>query len=618
MCGIAGILNFNKAAVAHSQIKAMTDSLIHRGPDGEGQYVDECIGLGHRRLAIIDLSAAGHQPMQTQNGRYIITYNGEVYNFKELRIELEAHGHHFHSNTDTEVVLKAYVQWQEKCVHKFNGMFAFAIWDKCDKVLFLARDRYGIKPLYYYRDQRSFIFGSEIKAIIASRLYKNELDKEGFVEYLTFQNFFTNKTLFKNVHMLMPGHCAKISALGKCDITQYWDFNFTGNLKISEKEAIEETDRLFSQAVKRQLISDVPINTYLSGGIDSGAITMVASQYVPHLKSFTIGFDLSSASGLELSFDERAKAEHISYLAKTEHYEMVLKAGDMERCMDSYVYHLEEPRVGQSYPNYYAAKLASKFGKVVLSGVGGDELFGGYPWRYFHSDSPTSFDAFIDTYYLKWQRLVSNSMLKELLAPMWDDVKHVWTRDIFANVFKNIKKDMSNSDDCLNFSLYLEAKTFLHGLLVVEDKLSMAHGLESRVPFLDNDLVDFAMKLPSNLKVVRDIVKANENDLVSKRNAHIKGKHVLRKTLARYLDKTVTENKKQGFSSPDASWFRGESIDYVRNSLKESELCKRGLFNRDILSQRIYEHIDQKQNHRLFIWSFLNLEKIIRLFWKEA
>jgi len=615
MCGIAGIINFNRQPVAHNQIKGMTDSLIHRGPDGEGQYIDGYVGLGHRRLSIIDLSPAGQQPMQTSDRRYTISYNGEIYNFKEIRTELEVLGYRFCSNTDTEVVLKAYVQWQENCIHKFNGMFAFAIWDKEEKRLFLARDRYGIKPLYYHRNPHCLVFASEIKAIIASGLYQKSLDKEGLLEYLTFQNFFTHKTLFRDVHMLMPGHYAYVNENGTFETHQYWDFNFSGDLNISEEEAIEETDRLFKQAVQRQLMSDVPVNTYLSGGIDSGAITMMASRFLPHLKTFTIGFDLSSASGLELSFDERAKAEHISYLAKTEHYEMVLKAGDMERCMDKYVWHLEEPRVGQSYPNYYAAKLASKFGKVVLSGAGGDELFGGYPWRYFYTDTPISFDTFIDQYYLKWQRLLPNSLLKELLAPMWEEVKHVWTLDIFANIFKNIRKDAPILDEYVNYSLYLEAKTFLHGLLVVEDKLSMAHGLETRVPFLDNDLVDFTLKIPVALKIINQPEKVNENDIFEKSIKRQKnGKIVLKKTLAKYVDKEIVNRKKQGFSSPDASWFKGESIEYVKSKMNNSILVANNLMDEGILFKYIEKHLNGSQNYRLFIWSFLNLDQVLRKF----
>lgn len=612
MCGIVGIINFKQSPVAHSQIKTMTDSLIHRGPDGEGQYVDEHVGLGHRRLAIIDLSSAGHQPMQTRDGRFTITYNGEVYNYKELRIQLSSLGYQFHSQTDTEVILYAFEQWGPDCVPKLNGMFSFAVWDKKEKKLFLARDRYGIKPLYYYKSDDCFIFASEIKAIVASNLYKASLDKEGLVEYLTFQNFFTDKTLYQNVKMLKAGHCAYVTLQGKFEQQQFWDFNFSDTLQLSEEEAIEETDRLFKQAVQRQLISDVPVNAYLSGGIDSGAITMIASQFLPHMNTFTIGFDLSSVSGLELSFDERAKAEHISYLAKTEHYEMVLKAGDMERCMDKYVYHLEEPRVGQSYPNYYAAKLASKFGKVVLSGAGGDELFGGYPWRYFNSNETIDFDSFISQYYLKWQRLIPNHLLKHLLAPIWDDVKHVNTRDIFMDVFKPIAQKELSPNECMNYSFYLEAKTFLQGLLVVDDKLSMAHSLETRVPFLDNDLVDFAMQIPSKMKVGTHTETANENDLLSKKNAHKNGKYILRKTLSKHLDKQVIECAKQGFSSPDATWFRGESISYVQKKLSTMSYC----FNQEVVDQIINEHASGSKNNRLMIWSMLYLQNLSGYFLK--
>ena len=606
MCGITGILNFDQQPVSYSKIKLMTDSIIHRGPDGEGQWTDNHIGLGHRRLAIIDLSPAGHQPMQTRDGRYILTYNGEVYNFKELRIELESLGYQFHSNTDSEVVLNAFAEWKDKCLEKFNGMFAFAIWDKKNQKLFLARDRYGIKPLYYYKTNQTIVFGSEIKAIIQSGLCRSLLDKEALVEYLTFQNFFTDKTLFKNVKMLLPGHYACIETSGRMNVKQYWDFNFNGDLKISEAEAVEEIERLFKQAVQRQLISDVPINSYLSGGIDSGAITMVASKLLPNMKTFTIGFDLNSASGLELNFDEREKAEHTSYLAQTEHYEMVLKAGDMEKCIENYVWHLEEPRVGQSYPNYYAAKLASKFGKVVLSGCGGDELFGGYPWRYFFCDERRSFDDFIDQYYLKWQRLVSNSKLKQLLLPIWDEVQDVWTKTIFADIFNSVKKAYLHGDDYLKQSFYLEAKTFLHGLLVVEDKLSMAHSLETRVPFLDNDLVNFAMQVPNKLKLKRPFKRVNENDLLEKKK-NLGGKLVLRKSLEKYLDEKIINSKKQGFSSPDASWFKGESMEYINKNL----LKKSAIFNQSIVKEIIDEHCSGKKNNRLAIWSLLYVNRFL-------
>jgi asparagine synthase (glutamine-hydrolysing) len=607
MCGIAGIFSFN-SKVTHDSIIKMTSILSHRGPDGDGTFIQENIGMGHRRLSVVDLTNAGQQPMFSFNGRYCISYNGEVYNYRELRSELELNGYRFVTKTDTEVVLNAYIHWGSNCVKKFNGMFAFAIWDSLSKVLFLARDRYGIKPLYYNLSTTAFVFASEIKAIQVSGHYTNQLDKEGLVEYLTFQNFFTDKTLYKGVQILMPGHHLTISSRTNMSILQYWDFNFQSNFSLSENEAMEGINSLFDQAVSRQSNSEVPINAYLSGGIDSGAITMIAAKKIPNLKSFTIGFDLSSASGLELSFDERAKAEYVSYLAKSEHYQMVLKAGDMERCMDKYIWHLEEPRVGQSYPNFYAAKLASKFGKIVLSGSGGDEIFGGYPWRYnFPTGRSINSDDFIDTYYQKWQRLFNQGALENLLQPIWSEVKAVSTKEIFSNIFKNNMKPVLNRDDCVNYSLYLEAKTFLHGLLIVEDKLSMAHGLETRLPFLDNDLVDFSMTIPSHMKVRPTSKRVNENSLVEKKYAHRTGKDILRKSFSGFLDKKITSTKKQGFSSPDASWFRGESISYVKSELKFVST----LFSQTEIDKIVESHASGDVNFRLAIWSFLYLKKLL-------
>jgi asparagine synthase (glutamine-hydrolysing) len=503
MCGIAGVLNLNAEPVARETVKRMTDAVAHRGPDGEGVYTDRAVGLGHRRLAIIDLSPAGHQPMLSSDERYALTYNGEIYNFRELRAELETLGHRFRSRTDSEVLLYAYAQWGKNALDRLNGMFAFAIWDRQDRSLFLARDRYGIKPLYYARRNGTFMFGSEVKAILAHPSYRAELDKEALFEYLTFQNFFTDRTLFKDVRLLAPGCRMTVTARGDTETRRYWDFRFAEpGQAVDELEYVEELDRLFTRAVHRQLVSDVELGAYLSGGLDSGSITAIAAAQLPDLKSFTCGFDLHSASGLEMGFDERDAAEHMSYLFKTEHYEMVLKAGDMERVMPRLAWHIEEPRVGQSYPNFYIAQLCSKFVKVVLAGTGGDELFGGYPWRYYRAVVNDGFEQYVDKYYAFWQRLIPNAAIEQVCAPIWSDVRHVRTRDIFRGVFPGHAGELTRPEDYVNHSLYLEAKTFLHSLLVVDDKLSMAHGVETRVPFLDNDLVDFAMSLPDRMKLV--------------------------------------------------------------------------------------------------------------------
>lgn len=615
MCGIAGILNTDGSPASSVLLRRMTDAIAHRGPNGEGAYIDRNLALGHRRLSIIDLSPAGHQPMATRDGRYIISYNGEIYNFGELRIELEALGHQFHSRTDTEVLLEGYARWGMKVLDRLNGMFAFAIWDKVERELLIARDRYGIKPVYYTQCGSTFLFGSEIKAMLAHPACRTILDKKALLEYFTFQNFFTDRTLFENVSILPAGHWLKIGANGRRVMQRYWDFHFQEPAApASKEEYIEELDRLFCQAVTRQLVSDVEVGSYLSGGMDSGSITAVAASQLPNLKTFTVGFDLNSASGVEIGYDERAKAEYMSYLFKTEQYEMVLKAGDMERALPRMTRHLEEPRVGQSYPNFYAAQLASKFGKVVLSGAGGDELFAGYPWRYYRAVVNDDFEHYIDKYYVFWQRLLPNSSIKQVFRPIWDDVKDVWTRDIFRDVFLDHASELATPEDYVNHSLYFEAKTFLHGLLVVEDKLSMAHGLESRVPFLDNDLVDFAMRVPVNMKLgkLQDVVRLNENEPGNKTQKYFEqtrdGKLLLREAMRRHVTEEVSDRIKQGFSAPDSSWFKGESIDYVRRTLCSPKARIYDYLDFDATHALIDEHIAGRSNRRLLIWSLLSFE----------
>lgn len=619
MCGIAGILNLDGEPVAPVLLQRMTDALTHRGPDGEGSYIDGPLGLGHRRLAIIDLSPAGHQPMISTDHRYVLSYNGEIYNFQELRAELEAAGYRFRSRTDSEVVLNALACWGAQALRRFNGMFALALWDRKEKKLLLARDRYGIKPLYTSLQNSCFAFASEQKAILANPAFRRELDKPALLEYFTFQNIFTSRTLLKDITLLPAGHYGTLDfsqKSPKLELTLYWDYRFREPDRPARKEEyVEELDRLFRQAVNRQLVSDVELGAYLSGGMDSGSITAIAAKSFPYLKTFTCGFDLSSASGIELAFDERRKAEAMSARFKTEHYEMVLKAGDMERCLPKLAWHLEEPRVGQSYPNYYAAQLASKFVKVVMSGSGGDELFGGYPWRYYRAVVNQDFEHYIDQYYVFWQRLIPNSVLSKVFAPVWGEVKDVWTRDIFRDVFLTHDNELDRPEDYINHSLYFEAKTFLHGLFVVEDKLSMAHGLETRVPFMDNDLVDFAMQCPVNFKLnnLAKVLRLNENEPGIKTGLYFQktndGKQILRDVMKRYIPDEITQADKQGFSSPDASWFKGDSMELVRRTLLNPDANLYQFLDRKAVSSLIEEHLRGEQNRRLLIWSLLNVEQ---------
>lgn len=620
MCGVAGIMNFDRAPASARRVEAMTDVLIHRGPDDEGHFVDGPCALGHRRLSIIDLSSAGHQPMATPDGRFVISYNGELYNFRELRAELETLGWRFRSATDTEVMLYSLAQWGKAALKRFNGMFAFALWDCAEQRLLLARDRYGVKPLYVARTPKTLLFSSEVKGILAHGAVKSAINLEGLAEYLNFQNFFTDRTLFRGVTILPAGNWLETVPGREPVIGQYWDFDFQEAESSAMGDIVGQLDHRFQQAVTRQLVSDVPLGSYLSGGMDTGAIAAVAARQIPNLCSFTVGFDLTSASGLELGYDERRSAERMSYLFGTEHYEMVLKSGDMERSLAKVVWHLEEPRVGQSYPNYFAAKLASRFGKVVLSGAGGDELFAGYPWRYYRAVVNSDFDSYVDKYFSFWQRLLPAGGYQRVLGPIWRDVQHVDAREIFRSVFREHAERMVRPEDYVNHSLYFEAKTFLHGLLVVEDKLSMAHSLETRVPFLDNDLVDLAMRIPVRRKLgnLEEIIRLDENEPGAKPARYFDktrdGKLILREMIKHYVPSDIADGVKQGFSAPDASWFRGESIDYVNRTLMSSDARLWNYLDRSATQALVREHLGGRVNHRLLIWSLLNLETWLDLF----
>ncbi|MDQ4133757.1 MAG: asparagine synthase (glutamine-hydrolyzing) [Actinomycetota bacterium] len=618
MCGFVGLVNLRGEPVSPITLRRMTARVTHRGPDADGHFMDGAVGFGHRRLAILDLSPAGEQPMATPDGSHVLVYNGEVYNFAELRIELQSLGHQFHSRTDSEVVLHALAEWGAGAVPRFNGMFAFALYNRKSSRVLLGRDRYGIKPLYYAERDGTLFFGSEIKSFLSHPNFKVELDEEALVEYFTFQNFLTDRTLFAGVRLLPAGSVLEIptGASHVPEPRRYWDFAFTEPTRAGEPdEYVEELARLFAQAVGRQLVSDVPVGSYLSGGMDTGAITAVAARQLPELRTFTVGFDLTSASGLELGFDERANAERLSYLCRSEHYEMVLKAGDMERVLPSLMWHLEEPRVGQSYPNFFAAKLAGSLGKVVLSGAGGDELFGGYPWRYYRAVVNDSFEHYVDNYFSFWQRLVPSEAIPCLFRPLDGRAAAVDTRTIFRDVFASHASELARPEDYINHSLYFEAKTFLHGLLVVEDKLSMAHSLETRLPFLDNDLVDFATRVPVGLKLGRlnEIVRLNENQPGPKARNYWRrfgdGKVILRQAMSRYVPPETVSQAKQGFSAPDASWFRGESIDYVRRRLLNRTARLYEFLDRPTVEELLQDHLDGRENRRLLIWSLLCFEQ---------
>jgi asparagine synthase (glutamine-hydrolysing) len=623
MCGIVGVCNLRGEPVTTGLVDSLASLIAHRGPDGEGVYIDGPVGLGHRRLAIIDLSNAGNQPMVNEDGQVVLDYNGEIYNFQQLRVELESLGHIFRSHTDSEVVVHAYEEWGNACVERFDGMFAFAIWDRPRRRLFLARDRYGVKPLYWYLRNGLFIFASEIKAILAHPRVSRDVCYPALNEYFTFQNVLTDATLFDGVRLLQPGCTLTLEVCDGAEpvIDRYWDYPFPEEAEdVSPEDATDRLYDVFLDAVTRQLVSDVPVGSYLSGGMDSGSITAIAVRGVPRLSTFTGGFDLSSASGLELAFDEREAAEEMANVLKTEHYEVVMHAGDMEWVMPELIWHLEDLRVGQCYPNYYVARLASKFVKVVLSGAGGDELFGGYPWRYFSAAKEGGRDDYLRGYYAFWQRLVPDEEKDDLfVGAARRELSGHSPYDVFRSVFDSSPGRLEGRDDYLNASLYFELKTFLHGLLVVEDKLSMAHSLETRVPFLDNDLVEFALRLPASLKVpALGVALSVDENLAGKRQLfeaeRNQGKVVLRQAMQRVLPPAAAHRRKQGFSAPDASWFRGESIEYLDRLLRDPKARIYEFLDPAYVGRVLDEHTSGRVNRRLLIWSLLSFEWWCRSF----
>jgi asparagine synthase (glutamine-hydrolysing) len=623
MCGIAGIFNLDGKPVAFQQMQRMANSIQHRGPDGEGFYIHNNIGLAHRRLAILDTSAMGNQPMASKNGEWIIVFNGCIYNFHDLKIELQSKGHQFVSTGDTEVIAEGLAEYGPSFFERLDGMFAVGAWNTKTNELWLSRDRYGVKPLYYYFKHGTFLFASEIKAFFEQPPFQIELNFEALNEYFTFQNLFSYQTLFKDVYMLPQANTVCINS-ASTDIRyhSWWDYDFSGTDEtMSFEDARDETKKLFSKAVARQMVSDVPVGSYLSGGMDSGSISIEASHHINRLFTFTCGFDMSEVTGVEANYDERRDAELTANYIKSEHYEQVMNAGDLRWSLPRLVWHLEDLRVGMSYPNFYIARLASKFVKVCLQGTGGDELFGGYPWRYYRIFKSVSRQDFLNQYYDFWQRIVPENEKKELFTSHVINNTHgEEPRHIFEKVFLfNEKLRYDLPEQHINNSLYFEIKTFLPGLLLVGDKLSMAHGLEERFPFLDNDLVNFAQKIPVRYKLgnLESMKRIDENDYRDKKRVYVEyddGKNVLRKAMSDLLPDKIINRKKQGFSAPDESWYRGENADYVKELLQGKKTVSADFVQPSYINRIIDEHNNKKINHRLLIWSLMNFEWWCRLF----
>ena len=619
MCGIAGIVDLSGRPIEERWLAPMADAIRHRGPDDHGIWSCGNVGLAHRRLSIIDLSARGHQPMHHPAVELSLVYNGEIYNFKELRADLLKRGHHFDSGTDTEVILHAYEEWGLDAVPRLDGMFAFAIVDMRNRRVCLARDRFGVKPLYLWNHGTHFAFASEIKSLLTLPMISARMDRAAMVEYFTFQNIYSTRTLFDGVTALPPGTMLTLDlATGRESRRKYWDWNFGAKKRqVSFEDAAAEVRDRFRAAVERQLVGDVEVGTYLSGGMDSGSITAAAATKNPSLLTFTGGFDMEHVSGLELAFDEREPAERMAGAFGTQHYERVMYSGDMARVLPRIVWNMEDLRAGMCWQNYLVAFLASRFVKVVLGGTGGDESFAGYPWRYLHVMSDERPRDALDRYFAYWQRLVPQAAHAEFFTPeVLADAPDV--RASFDAVHGDTLPGGNrwSTDEALAVALNFEARTFLPALLVVEDRVSMAHSLESRVPFLDNGLVELVQTLPtsyliSDLPALAEHARGmNGGDTLTTSQ----GKHILREAMRGLVPGDILERKKQGFSPPDRSWYQGPTMNYIRDMLLTDACLGAGYFRPEAIRRVVDEHLEGKQNHRLVIWSLLCIEWWRRIF----
>lgn len=619
MCGIAGILSlsFEPVPSLMQKLQVMNRLLSHRGPDGEGSWIHpKCyMGLAHRRLSIIDLSETGAQPMSDEVGNWIV-YNGEIYNYIELRNELSVEK--FVSSSDTEVILHAYRKWGEDCVNHLRGMFAFALWDAKNHVLFCARDRFGIKPFYYMMIDGNFYFASEAKALLPF-LHCIETDLEGFKDYLTFQFCIDGKTLFKGINELLPAHILKIRK-GDIQSRRYWEVYFEPDYDHTAKYFEEQLRDLLKDSVTIHLRSDVPVGAYVSGGIDSSAIASLAvdRQASGSMMGFTGKF---SAHGPE--FDESQYASHLAKWKGFQLKETDINASDFIDNIRRVIYHLDYPVAGPgSFPQFMVSKLAAQHRKVVLGGQGGDEIFGGYTRyliAYFEQCIKGAIDGtiqggnFVVTYESIIPNLVALRNYKPLLQEFWRDglfepmdsryyrlvnraptlgdeinweiLDHYSARDTFMRIFNcnNVKKE-----SYFDLMTHFDFKTLLPALLQVEDRMSMAHGLESRVPLLDHPIVELAAKIPSDIKFKNGTMK-----------------HIFKEAVSPFLPDIILKRQdKMGFPTPIIDWIKGEARDFVRDVFSSSSAL-----NRDLIDNKIVlESLDQEPRFGRKVWGLLCLE----------
>ncbi|MDQ4121003.1 MAG: asparagine synthase (glutamine-hydrolyzing) [Acidobacteriota bacterium] len=619
MCGIVGIVNANARSVERDVLEQMNRAILHRGPDEDGFYVKENVGLAMRRLAIIDLKG-GQQPIFNEDRTKAIVYNGEVYNFQELRRDLEERGHRFYTNCDTEIIVHLYDRYGVDCVQFLRGMFAFAIWDEREKSLFISRDRIGKKPLLYsHQSNGDLIFGSEFRALLQHESISREIDFDALDNYLSYLAVPAPKTAFKQIRKLEPGHWLRWKD-GKIETKRYWMPDFSKKIKISEREAIEETTRIVRESTRLRMISEVPLGVFLSGGVDSSMVAaLMAEQSDKPIKTFSIGFEEKEFS--ELQYAQRV-AEHIG----AEHREFVVKPDAME-VLPTLVEHYGEPYADWSaIPTYYMARETRKYVTVALNGDGGDESFAGYE-RHAAMNLAEKYHrlpAFLRKNLLeKAFDLVPASNLKKnrvrdakrfLQAASLPTVERYFN---WAAKFKNELKEelytpdfrarlngsspiklaehwfkQANGVGVVDATLLTDIMTYLpNDLMVKADIATMAVSLEGRSPFLDHKVIEFAASLPADLKI-----RSTET------------KSLLKKAASRLVPPEVIYRRKMGFDVPVASWFRTSLKDFLRGSLLSETAQKRGLFHTGRVRRLIDEHVAGREDNGWQLWTLLMLE----------
>ncbi len=615
MCGISGVVNLDlQHEVDKRMLVKMGNTILHRGPDDKGIYTHQNIGFSFRRLSIIDLKT-GHQPLANEDEKVWIVFNGEIYNFKELRTDLLQKGHVFRTQSDTETIVHLYEEYGKDCVQHLRGMFAFAIWDERNKKLFCARDRFGIKPFFYHLTKDRFVFGSEIKAVLAAGIEK-EIDLSAMDSYFTYRFITDDQTIFKGIRKLKPAHSIEIQFKDRTSsdikIEKYWNINYQPDFKKTEADWCEELNNVLGEAVKMRMISDVPLGAFLSGGIDSSIVVALMSQFTDQpIKTFSIGFK-------EKAFNELPFAREIAQRYQTDHFEHMVEP-DSVSLLPKLAWAYDEPFADTSaIPTYYVSKFAREQVKVVLTGDGGDELFGGYDkytrltnihkynrmphafnkrfWRKLHDLLPNTVKGKGATYYLSKKRNEAGAYLALWTEPerkslyrseLWDAVKN--------NPAENYKKQLllhSNTDDFLFQNLELDMQSFMvDDVLTKVDRASMLNSLEARVPILDHKLAELSFTIPSNLKM----------------NGQNK-KYILKKAFEKYLPASVINHPKQGFSVPMRTWFKGSLKDYVNDRLNSRNNLLGQYLNMDYVTQIVTDHQTGMRDMKDKIWSLIFMD----------